>query len=93
MKPNRPKRDYFISKSIKVLGNYTSLKLEPEVWRGLNEISEFENYTKRELVDFIATKKPANQSVSSAVRIFLLNYYRDALKSQNKKLRNFLSKK
>jgi predicted DNA-binding ribbon-helix-helix protein len=68
-------------RSVVVGGRKTSISLEDEFWDALNLIASTRNTSLSSLMESIATERPqkAQQSfanLSSAVRVFALNYYR-----------------
>ncbi len=67
-----------VSKNITVLGKRTSVRLEPEMWRGLKEIAERENCKIHDICSIVALRKNPNTSLTAAVRVFLMLYFRAA---------------
>ena len=61
-------------RSIMVGGRKTSISLENEFWDALNLIARTRNTSTSVIVESIATERP--QNLSSAVRVFILDYYR-----------------
>jgi predicted DNA-binding ribbon-helix-helix protein len=62
--------------SIYVAGHKTSVSLEYEFWNSLKEIARERNMTLQQLVRTIdADRQHAN--LSSAIRLFVLGFYRD----------------
>jgi predicted DNA-binding ribbon-helix-helix protein len=61
-------------RSVMVGGRKTSISLENEFWDALNLIVRTCNTSISILLGSIATKRP--QNLSSAVRVFILDYYR-----------------
>ena len=61
-------------RSIMVGGRKTSISLENEFWDELNLIARTRNTSISIIVGSIATERP--QNLSSAVRVFILDYYR-----------------
>jgi predicted DNA-binding ribbon-helix-helix protein len=53
------------------------MRFEPEIWDALNEIVKRKNLTIRELVSRIEAKRRSGGR-TSAVRVFVLNYFREA---------------
>jgi predicted DNA-binding ribbon-helix-helix protein len=60
----------------------TSLNIEPAVWNALLDICRRERLTIHELCTVIVEAGPNANSLSSALRIFALNYYRSAATEQ-----------
>lgn len=58
----------------------TSMRLEPELWEALNEVCQRENIGPSELVRRIEQRAVGGRT--SAIRVFLLQYFRDAATDQ-----------
>ncbi len=67
-----------VSRNITVLGRRTSVRLEPEMWRELKGISEREECTIHDLCSLISLRKNKKTSLTAAIRVFLMLYYRAA---------------
>lgn len=67
-----------VSRNITVNGKRTSVRLEPEMWRALKEISARENCSIHELCSLIAFRKNRRTSLTAAIRVFLMLYFRAA---------------
>jgi predicted DNA-binding ribbon-helix-helix protein len=58
-------------------GRKTSVSLEDEFWDALNLIARTRNSSLSSLLESIATEHPQKMAnLSSAVRVFVLDYYR-----------------
>jgi predicted DNA-binding ribbon-helix-helix protein len=66
-------------RSIVVAGNKTSVSLEGEFWNSLKEIAEERGTPLAELVAAIDRKRQ-HSNLSSAIRLFVLGFYRDQLR-------------
>ena len=65
-----------IKHSVNIAGRNTSITLEDEFWNGLREIADSRGETVSNLIASInAERKSTN--LSSAVRLFVLSFYRD----------------
>jgi len=67
-----------ISKNITINGRRTSVRLEPEMWQALSDIAGRERCTIHQLCSLIQVKKARNSSLTAAIRVFLMLYYRAA---------------
>lgn len=67
-----------ISRNITVLGKRTSVRLEPEMWKELKNISKRENCSIHDLCSLISLRKAENTSLTAAIRVFLMLYFRAA---------------
>ena len=68
---------YICPRNVVVAGQRTSVRLEPEMWDALQEISSARRITVNELVGEIAREcQPA--PLTASIRVFLLSYFRRA---------------
>jgi predicted DNA-binding ribbon-helix-helix protein len=67
-----------VSRNITVNGKRTSVRLEPEMWRAIKEIAGRENCSIHELCSLIAFRKNKRTSLTAAIRVFLMLYFRAA---------------
>jgi predicted DNA-binding ribbon-helix-helix protein len=67
-----------ISRNITVVGHRTSVRLEPEMWNAMKDISRRERCTIHELCSLIHARKSEITSLTAAIRVFLMLYYRAA---------------
>lgn len=67
-----------VSRNITVCGRRTSVRLEPEMWRALKEISARENCSIHELCSLVSFRKNKRTSLTAAIRVFLMLYFRAA---------------
>ena len=65
-----------ISRNITVMGRRTSVRLEPEMWSALKNISKREGCTIHDLCSLIGLRKKQQTSLTAAIRVFLMLYYR-----------------
>ncbi len=66
-----------LKRSINIDGHKTSVSLEDGFWRALRELAVIQNLRVSELVSRIA-KDRQNKNLSSAIRVFVLDHYRQA---------------
>ena len=69
---------HLVCRNLTVMGRRTSVRLEPENWIALEEISKREGCTQHDIASLIALKKKSNISLTSAIRVFITLYYRSA---------------
>ncbi len=67
-----------ILKNITVLGRRTSIRLEPEMWKALKQISTRESCSIHDLCSLINLRKTPESSLTAAIRVFLMLYFRSA---------------
>lgn len=67
-----------VSRNITVCSRRTSVRLEPEMWRALKEIAARENCSIHELCSLISFRKNKRTSLTAAIRVFLMLYFRAA---------------
>ena len=67
------------SHTIRIIGRRRiSIRLDQPTWQALQEIAARERITVQELCTAINAEKPRGLSLTTAVRIAVLRYYRDA---------------
>ena len=72
------KQTTLVSKNITVCHKRTSVRLEPEMWSALNEVSKREACSIHDLCTLISIRKKAGTSMTAAIRVFLMLYYKAA---------------
>lgn len=82
MPPAYQVKSSLISRNITVLGRRTSVRLEPEMWKELKAISKREACTIHDLCSLISLRKNKRTSLTAAIRVFLMLYYRAAATEQ-----------
>ena len=65
----------------------TSVRLEPEMWSALREISEREDMSIHDLCTAVDDCRMNEESFSSSLRVFLLQYYRKVARGGKKALK------
>lgn len=76
-KPARSKSS-LVSRNITIAGHRTSVRLEPEMWNGLSEICQRECASIHEVCTVISSHKPQGSSLTAAIRVFVMAYFRAA---------------
>lgn len=71
-------RSTLVSKNITILGRRTSVRLEPEMWNALKDISRREHCSIHDICSLIHIRKNPVTSLTAAIRVFLMLYYRAA---------------
>lgn len=74
-----------ISKNITVLGRRTSVRLEPEMWLALKEISSRETCSIHDICTLVSMRKASRSSLTAAIRVFLMLYFRSAATEEGHK--------
>ena len=69
-----------VKRSIVIAGHKTSVSLEDAFWKGLKEIAGGRDVTLSDLVASIDSDR-RHGNLSSAIRLFVLDYYRTQLSS------------
>lgn len=67
-----------VSKNVTIDGRRTSVRLEPAMWNGLQDICSRERASIHVICSAIAHAKQARTSLTAAVRVFIVSYYRAA---------------
>ena len=73
-----PPRSTLISKNITIESHRTSVRLEPAMWDSLTEICRRERATMHMVCTAISQHKPADTSLTAAIRVFIMSYFRAA---------------
>ncbi len=68
-------------RSITIAGRKTGVSMEDEFWNGLREIAHSRDRTLYDLIADINAKRRST-NLSSALRLFVLQHYRDQLAQQ-----------
>lgn len=71
-------RSTLVSRNVTIDGHRTSVRLEPEMWTALREIAKREKCSIHDICTLISLKKKMNTSLTAAIRVFLMLYYRAA---------------
>ena len=69
-----------VKRSVVIAGHKTSVSLEDDFWKGLREIAGERDQTLSHLVSTINAKRQ-HTNLSSAIRLFVLGFYRDQIGS------------
>ena len=75
-------RSSLVSRNVTVLGRRTSIRLEPEMWDALGDIAKREGCNIHDICSIVYARKSASTSLTAAVRVFLMLYYRAAATEQ-----------
>lgn len=70
-----------VKRSIVIAGHKTSVSLEDAFWQGLKEIATGRDMTLSDLVATVDTDRHGG-NLSSAIRLFVLDYYRERAGAQ-----------
>jgi predicted DNA-binding ribbon-helix-helix protein len=69
---------YLVSHNLIISGRRTTVRLEDEMWAALKDVAEYEGCTVNDVAGRISGRKKKGQSFTSAIRVFLMQYYRNA---------------
>jgi predicted DNA-binding ribbon-helix-helix protein len=72
----RDERSVFLTKSLYINGHKTNIGLENGFWDALTEIAAAQDINVSRLISTIAGR-PRRKDFSSAIRLFVLGYYRN----------------
>jgi predicted DNA-binding ribbon-helix-helix protein len=78
IRPDMAKVSTLISRNVTIGGHRTSCRLEPFMWDALYDICARERVTIHSLCTRISERKDANTSLTAAIRVFALAYFRAA---------------
>jgi predicted DNA-binding ribbon-helix-helix protein len=73
--PDPPMKSAVIKRSARVDGRKTSVSLEDEFWDALKKIAATRNVGIQKLISMI-NRQRQNNNLSSAIRVYVLSYYR-----------------
>ena len=71
-----------VKRSVIIAGQRKNISLEEAIWQSLKEIADYQDTTLPTLVATIDSERNQGK-LSSAIRVFVLNFYREQLKIQN----------
>ena len=77
-----------VKRTVIVAGQKTSVSLEHAFWRGLREIAAWQDMSLPDLIASIDTDGRDQEDVSSAIRLYVLNFYRHQLFAADHLLRS-----
>jgi predicted DNA-binding ribbon-helix-helix protein len=69
------KASLVVKRSVVVAGHRTSVSLEGAFWNALKEIAAARNIRVSELISTIKIERQRGSNLSSAIRLFVLDYY------------------
>ena len=75
-----------VKRSIVIAGHKTSVSLEDAFWKGLKEIASGRDMTLSDLVAAIDSERQ-HENLSSAIRLFVLGFYRDQISGRQASMR------
>lgn len=67
-----------VSRNITISKKRTSIRLEAQMWCALKDIASREQCTIHDICTIIASRKARNITLTAAIRIFLMLYYKAA---------------
>jgi predicted DNA-binding ribbon-helix-helix protein len=80
-----------VNKNIFIGKKRTSMRLEPEMWDALAEISEREGLSLHDLC-MLVDKQRGDSSLTSATRVFIMSYFRFAARQVQKPIIDSMQK-
>ena len=75
-----------ISRNVTVNKRRTSIRLEAQMWISLKEVAVREKCTIHDICTVIAARKSGNITLTAAIRIFLMLYYKAASTEEGHKI-------
>ena len=70
-------------RTVVIAGNETSVSLEDTFWQSLKEIAEERDMTLSKLITTVKSER-RHGNLSSAIRLFVLDFYRQQIALQSK---------
>ena len=65
-----------VKRSITIAGHRTSVSIEPDFWQALGKIAAGKQMSLAAMIAEIDRTRPTDANLSSAIRLFVLNWYR-----------------
>jgi predicted DNA-binding ribbon-helix-helix protein len=75
-----------ISRNVTINDRRTSIRLESQMWIALKEVADRERCSIHDICTVIANRKSANITLTAAIRIFLVLYYKSASTEEGHKV-------
>jgi predicted DNA-binding ribbon-helix-helix protein len=72
-----------LKRSIVIAGHKTSISLEDAFWNALKEIAAGRDQTLSVLITAINDDRQKKSNLSSAIRLFVLGFYRDQISARD----------
>jgi len=79
-------KNALISRNITIHDRRTSIRLESQMWAALKDIAEREKCSIHDICTVIADRKSDNITLTAAIRIFLVLYYKGASTEEGHKI-------
>jgi predicted DNA-binding ribbon-helix-helix protein len=76
---SRRAKSMIVKRSIFIDGHRTSVSLEDEFWKGLKESAGALRMTLSKLIASIDAERRRGSNLSSAIRLFVLDFYRQQI--------------
>ncbi len=71
-----------VSRNVTIMGRRTSIRLEPEMWVAIRDIAKREKCSVHDICSLVYVRKNDATSLTAAIRVFLMLYYRAAATEQ-----------
>jgi len=75
---SRRRHSSLVSRNLVINGKRTSARLEPDMWAALFDIVRREGRSAHEICSLIDAAKPGDCSLTAAIRVFIMAYFRAA---------------
>jgi predicted DNA-binding ribbon-helix-helix protein len=70
-----------VKQSVSINGHHSSVSLEGAFWKALKEIAVAQNISANALISKIDIERQAANNLSSAIRVYVFEYYRSRFRS------------
>ena len=77
-------RGKLMGRFVTIAGRATSVSLEDAFWQSLKEIASERDMTRSELVASIDAKRRRGSNLSSAIRLFVLDFYQQQIPARKR---------
>ena len=85
MEKSSERKTTLINRNITVMGKRTSVRLEPTMWEAIHEIADREQCAIHDICSLIKLRKKTKTSLTAAIRVFIVLYYRAAVTEEGHK--------
>ena len=73
---NRP-RVVYKPRNVRLANIHTTVRLEPVMWEALGDIADHRGITRQDLIREIDQTRDRGVGLTSAIRVFIVKFYRD----------------
>ena len=75
---NRP-RVVYKPRNVRLANIHTTVRLEPVMWEALDDIADHRGITRQDLLREIDNDREHGVGLTSAIRVYIVKFYRDRI--------------